>query len=44
VVDGHLNEWGVLMAFGPGITFETLVLHAPNNRLHNGKYSIHSKL
>jgi bisdemethoxycurcumin synthase len=44
VVDGHLDEWGVLMAFGPGITFETLVLHAPNNRLHNGKYSLRSKL
>ncbi|KAF8748009.1 hypothetical protein HU200_013077 [Digitaria exilis] len=26
-----LPEWGVMMAFGPGITIETLVLHAPDS-------------
>jgi len=25
------DEWGVVMAFGPGITIETMVLHAPIN-------------
>jgi predicted naringenin-chalcone synthase len=27
--DGAASEWGVMMAFGPGITIETMVLHAP---------------
>ena len=26
---GQAPEWGVMMAFGPGITIETMVLHAP---------------
>jgi len=25
------DEWGVVMAFGPGITIETMVLHAPSS-------------
>ncbi|CAD6270558.1 unnamed protein product [Miscanthus lutarioriparius] len=28
---GETPEWGVMMAFGPGITIETMVLHAPSN-------------
>ncbi|XP_066318635.1 bisdemethoxycurcumin synthase-like [Miscanthus floridulus] len=28
---GEAPEWGVMMAFGPGITIETMVLHAPSN-------------
>jgi predicted naringenin-chalcone synthase len=28
---GETPEWGVLMAFGPGITIETIVLHTPSN-------------
>jgi predicted naringenin-chalcone synthase len=28
---GQAPEWGVMMAFGPGITVETMVLHAPSN-------------
>ncbi|XP_066327628.1 bisdemethoxycurcumin synthase-like [Miscanthus floridulus] len=28
---GEEPEWGVMMAFGPGITIETMVLHAPSN-------------
>jgi bisdemethoxycurcumin synthase len=40
----NLNEWGVLTAFGPGITIETLLLRTPKKRLHNGKYSFGSKL
>jgi predicted naringenin-chalcone synthase len=27
--DGAAWEWGVMMAFGPGITIDTMVLHAP---------------
>jgi len=27
--DHQLPEWGALLAFGPGITIETMVLHAP---------------
>jgi predicted naringenin-chalcone synthase len=27
---GEAPEWGVMMAFGPGITIETMVLHAPS--------------
>jgi len=27
--EGQAPEWGVMMAFGPGITIETMVLHAP---------------
>jgi predicted naringenin-chalcone synthase len=27
--DGAASKWGVMMAFGPGITIETMVLHAP---------------
>jgi predicted naringenin-chalcone synthase len=29
--DQQLPEWGVMMAFGPGITVETMVLRAPRN-------------
>ena len=28
---GAPDEWGVVMAFGPGITIETMVLHAPSS-------------
>ncbi|KAF8731704.1 hypothetical protein HU200_015634 [Digitaria exilis] len=29
--DHQLPEWGAMLAFGPGITIETMVLHAPRN-------------
>ncbi|CAN6168193.1 unnamed protein product [Urochloa humidicola] len=28
-LEAEAPEWGVMMAFGPGITIETMVLHAP---------------
>ncbi|KAF0932329.1 hypothetical protein E2562_009588 [Oryza meyeriana var. granulata] len=29
VDEQHQPEWGVMLAFGPGITIETMVLHKP---------------
>jgi predicted naringenin-chalcone synthase len=31
--EGKAPEWGVMMAFGPGITIETMVLRAPTATL-----------
>jgi predicted naringenin-chalcone synthase len=31
----EVAEWGVMMAFGPGITIETMVLHATCNLHEN---------
>ncbi|GJN32377.1 hypothetical protein PR202_gb20883 [Eleusine coracana subsp. coracana] len=33
--DGGAPEWGVMMAFGPGITIETIVLHAASSLQQN---------
>ncbi|KAG2558709.1 bisdemethoxycurcumin synthase-like [Panicum virgatum] len=33
--DHRLPEWGAMLAFGPGITIETMVLHAPRNPKEN---------
>ncbi|OEL17585.1 Bisdemethoxycurcumin synthase [Dichanthelium oligosanthes] len=33
---GEAPEWGVMMAFGPGITIETMVLHAPAGSMLEG--------
>ncbi|CAN6218903.1 unnamed protein product [Urochloa humidicola] len=30
-LEAEAPEWGVVMAFGPGITIETMVLHAPGS-------------
>ena len=31
----EVAEWGVMMAFGPGITIETMVLHAAGSLKEN---------
>ncbi|KAK1661484.1 hypothetical protein QYE76_049643 [Lolium multiflorum] len=36
----EVPEWGVVMAFGPGITVETMVLHAASSLKENGLASI----